>query len=142
MRYSLNDIHTEAIKVAIVSIGPITLLNLVKRLKAEKICSDLDDVMYICQLQKLIEQGKIDKNLILKSTGLSGLTNSQKIAIKEIVEIVKRNNENLSFLEIAERCCKMTGEGDPEDIVRKIKFLMIPLTSEHSNDDTNEDDEG
>lgn len=141
MRYSLNDIHAEAIKVAVVSIGPITLLNLVKRLKEEKICSDLDDIMYICQLQKLIEQGKIDKNLILKSTGLSGLTNNQKIAIKEIVEKVKRDNESLSFLEIADQCCKITGEGDPEDVVRKIKFLMIPLTSEHSNDDTNEEDE-
>ena len=141
MRYSLNDIHAEAIKTAIVSVGPITLLNLVKKLKEEKICSDLDDVMYICQLQKLIEQGKIDKNLILKYTGLSGLTNNQKIAIKEITEKVKRDNECLSFLEIATQCCEITGEGNPEDVVRKIKFLLIPLTSEHSNDDTNEEDE-
>lgn len=128
MHYSLTEAHIEAIKTVLSQIGPCTLMHLVRHLKAQKICADLDNIAFVVQLRKLVEAGRIDRSKIVRSKVMSGLTNKQKLAIEKITTEAYQNGETLSFEELAGKVLEYTDETDNVDsIVKKIKMLFVPM---------------
>jgi hypothetical protein len=135
MRYTLDEVQADVIKVVLEKVGPITMLDLIKKLKEQKICIDLDNIMFVCEVEKLLKKGLLDRSLIKKSTLLSGLSIAQRQALKEILEEAQQKGESLSFIDMANRCCEKTNIDNPTDVARKIRFLLIPLASESLDDD-------
>lgn len=134
MRYTLTDVHIEAAKVALEQHGPCTLLDLVKHLKSQSICCDLDNVAFVCQLRKLADRKVLDSSRIKKAKLMCGLTNKEKLAIQSITNEAAKQGEALSFSELARRVVDQTNENDLQTVEQKIRFLFIPMHS-GANDD-------
>lgn len=136
MIYQLNEVHIQAAKTVLDQIGPCTLLDLAKHLKEQKICRDLDNVAFVCKLRSLVDNGKLDNKLVNKPQVMRGLTNKQKEAIQSITEEFASNGKTLTFSDLAQYVVEKTGEDNPTNVERKIRFLFIPMsTGEHDDEE-------
>lgn len=134
MRYLLSDVHIEAAKTLLEKEGPCSLFHLAGRLQEQSICPDLDKIYFIQQLRELSEQNVLDSSKIEKAKLLRGLTAQQKLLIKELAEGAVRDQEFLTFDQIAEKIVEQTG-GKIEEVKRQILFLFVPLHSSGDSDD-------